>query len=80
MDQEKYIKGFNAGYSLAKERPALAQILSRGTQSREDDYAKAMLAGIAQYEKDRQEDRIKDFKDKQRQQDRPNDRGYDLDR
>jgi hypothetical protein len=79
-NQEKYIKGFNAGYLIAQERSALAKKLLKGTKTQDNKYGQAVLAGINQYTQDQIREKKKEFKErvKLRVQSKKRDQEFDF--
>ncbi|MFM1998479.1 MAG: hypothetical protein RL204_426 [Bacteroidota bacterium] len=54
INEQQYTKGFQEGYLIASQLPDLAKELS--TTKVNDDRGKGMLAGIDQFEKDKEYD------------------------
>ena len=54
QEQQRYIKGFNNGYLLAKHEPELASQLSAHPNDH-NPYFKGLVAGKGQYDKETRE-------------------------
>jgi hypothetical protein len=53
MTEEKQIqRGFNAGYSLAKQDPALSQSFQECFKGNDSPYAQGFMAGSKEWEKE----------------------------
>lgn len=70
--EQKFIKGFNAGYLLAKHNPQLSWILNQGVQENENPLVQGFLAGTLEYGREKLKEQMNSYpKDRQ---------GYDRDR
>jgi len=60
MDSEqKFIKGFNAGYLLAKHNRKLSQTLKRGVQQNDNPYTEGFFKGTLEYDREQLRERAK---------------------
>ncbi|HMG16939.1 MAG TPA: hypothetical protein VK590_15890 [Saprospiraceae bacterium] len=68
MEDEKLIKGFNAGYLSGKFKPDLTKQISQGITESEDQYAFGFMQGVKQYEldfsKEAEKNKVKEHQEK----------------
>ncbi|MEO1262980.1 MAG: hypothetical protein AAFZ15_29500 [Bacteroidota bacterium] len=51
-EEKKFLKGFNAGYQLAKHSPELSNKLKKGIQKSENPYVSGFFAGTHEFNKE----------------------------
>lgn len=80
INEQQYTQGFQDGYLIASHLPDLAKELSKTKVN--DDRGKGLLAGIDQFEKDRDFDvpKTRNFLDNISIDDRPKDKDRGLDK
>jgi len=78
MDEEKFAKGFNAGYMLRDHKPELMDTLIKGMQQEKDDYLEGLLEGSKQRANELERERIKASMEKEKEQGK--EKGRDMSR
>ncbi|MCB0518086.1 MAG: hypothetical protein H6577_09895 [Lewinellaceae bacterium] len=61
-DEQKIVKGFNAGYLMARHRPELSQTIQKGLDNKEDSYVVGFIAGAKEYEREVSKPRTRNYK------------------
>ena len=51
-EEQQIIKGFNAGYMIAKHRPVLSEKMQKGLVGKENPFAVGFIAGAKEYGKE----------------------------
>lgn len=66
-DGQKFLKGFNAGYLIAKHNPELLQKIRTGMQESENPLVQGFLSGSREFSKEQiRDDMNRFYKSKQR--------------
>ena len=60
-DEKKFIKGFNAGYLIAKHNPKLSKLLKEGIQNSENPIVQGFLSDNNEYSIEESETRIRNY-------------------
>jgi hypothetical protein len=67
QDNQTYLKGFNEGYKLAKFSPDLFEKI-KDSLSQESEYDKGILGGAAQWQQEKEQQRLKELNELDRGQ------------
>ena len=77
MEEQKYIKGFNSGYLLAKHMPTLLSKVVKNI-SPTDDFSEGLFSGKEEYELENSRTQIEELK-RLRNKSKDRDKGHERD-